>query len=78
MKKMVQLKINLNEEQKNQVRKIITRTPKNEEEVKRIFFLMENVLGFKDVELFCTYPDASAFYNGKKINIEFEKISSNF
>ncbi len=75
---MVRLKIDLNEAQKNKISKAITRIPKNEEEVKRIFYRLEEVLDFNDVRVFNSYPDASAFYNGKKINIEFEKISSNF
>lgn len=75
---MDKLILNLNEAQKNTTNNIIKRVPKNEDELKRIFFKIEELLGFEDVRLYMTYPDASAFYNGKEINIEFEYNSSNF
>lgn len=75
---MDKLDLILTEDQKNTINNIIKRVPKNEEELKRIFFKIEELLGFKDVRLYMTYPDASAFYNGKEINIEFEYDSSKF
>lgn len=68
----------LSEDQKKSIDSIITRVPKNEDELKRYFFKMEEILGFSDVRLYVHYPDASAIYNGIEINIEFELISSNF
>jgi hypothetical protein len=75
---MVKLNLNLTKEQKNVTKDVITRVPRNEEEVKRIFFKLENVLGFTDVRLYTSFPDATAFYEGKEIEIEFETHSSNF
>lgn len=75
---MGQLKLTLTEEQKGIVRNVITRVPKNEEELKRIFFKLEDVLGFEHIRVFEQFPDASAFYQGREIEIEFEKYSSNF
>jgi len=75
---MAHQKLRLTKEQKNKISKVITRVPKNEEEVKRIFYILEDVLGFEDVRVFNSYPDASAFHKGKKIKIEFEKKASHF
>jgi hypothetical protein len=51
---------------------------KNENELKRYFFKLEDIFGFSDVRVYHHYPDASAFYDGVEINIEFELSSSNF
>lgn len=75
---MVKLNLNLTKEQKNLTKDVITRVPRNEEEVKRIFYKLENVLGFTDVRLYTPFPDATAFYEGKELEIEFETHSSNF
>lgn len=75
---MANFELDLTEEQKESVRQVITRVPRNEDETKRIFFELEDVLGFSDVRLFISYPDATAFFQGKKINIEFEYLSSHF
>jgi len=75
---MVKLELDLAEEQKELVRRVITRVPRNEDDTKRMLFKLEDVLGFSEVHLFISYPDATAFFQGKKINIEFEYLSSNF
>jgi hypothetical protein len=75
---VVKLNINLTGEQKNLIKSVITRVPRNEEEVKRIFYKLEDTLSFQDVKEFVSFPDASAFYEGREINIEFEYRSSNF
>ncbi len=75
---MVKLNINLTDEKKNMIKSVITKVPRNEEEVKRIFYKLEDILGFQDVKGFVLFPDASAFYEGREINIEFEHRSSNF
>ena len=49
---MVQLKLKLNQEQKKKITEVITRVPRNEEEVKRIFYRLEDVLDFDDFSLF--------------------------
>lgn len=75
---MANLKFIFNEEQKNSIRRIITKVPKNEEEVKRIFYKLEDLLGFGNIQVFDGFPDASAYFREKEIYIEFEKNSSNF
>ena len=60
------------------IKSVITKVPRNEEEVKRIFYKLEDILGFQDVKGFVLFPDASAFYEGREINIEFEHRSSKF
>lgn len=75
---MVKLNINLTDEQKNLIKSVITRVPTKEEEVKRIFYKIEDTLGFQDVKGFASFPDASAFYKEREINIEFEYRSANF
>jgi hypothetical protein len=75
---MVKLNLNLTNEQKSLIKSIITRVPKNEEEVKRIFYKLEDTLSFQDVKAFDLFPDASAFYKEKEIYMEFEYHSSNF
>jgi hypothetical protein len=75
---VVKLNLHLTNGQKNLIKKVITRVPRNEEEVKRIFYKLEGPLSFQDVKVFDLFPDASAFYNGKEIFIEFEYCSSNF
>jgi hypothetical protein len=75
---VVKLNLSLTDEQKNLTKSVITRVPRNEEEVKRIFFKLEDTLGFQDVKAFVSFPDASAFYDGREIDIEFEYRSSNF
>lgn len=75
---MVRLNLNLTNEQKNLIKIVITRVPRNEEEVKRIFYKLEDTLSFRDVKAFVSFPDASAFYQGREINVEFEYHSSNF
>jgi hypothetical protein len=75
---VVKLNINLTDEKKSVIKSVITRVPRNEEEVKRIFYKLEDILGFQDVKGFVLFPDASAFYEGREINIEFEHRSSNF
>jgi hypothetical protein len=75
---VVKLNLNLTNDQKNLTKSAITRVPRNEEEVKRIFYKLEDTLSFQDVKAFASFPDATAFYEGKEINIEFEYRSSNF
>ena len=69
---MVDFLFSLSKEQRKIVDNIITRVPKNENELKRFFFKLENIFGFSDVRVYHRYPDASAFYDGIEINIEFE------
>lgn len=75
---MIEFDFSLTEDSKIKVNETIKRVPKNEDELKRYFFKLEEVFGFTDVRLYATYPDASAFYKGVEINIEFELNSSNF
>jgi len=75
---MANFELDLTEEQKESVRRVITRVPRNEDDTKRIFFKLEDVLGFSDIHVFISYPDSTAFFQGKKINIEFEYLSSHF
>lgn len=75
---MIEFDFNLTEDDKIKVNEIIKRVPKNEDELKRYFFKLEEIFGFTDVRLYVKYPDASAFYKGIEINIEFELNSSNF
>lgn len=77
---MVKLEFSLDDGQKERVRSVITRVPKNEEEVKRIFFQLEETLGFEDVRVYspATYPDASSFFRDKEAFMEFEHHSSEF
>ena len=56
---MVKLNINLTDEKKNMIKSVITKVPRNEEEVKRIFYKLEDILGFQDVKGFVLFPDAS-------------------
>jgi hypothetical protein len=75
---VVKLNFNLSVKQKSLVKSVITRVPRNEEEVKRLFYKLEDTLGFQEVRAYSSFPDASAFYKGKEINIEFEYLSSFF
>lgn len=75
---MVRLKLELTDEQKEKVRSGISRVPRNEEEVKRIFFKLEKTLGFGDVRLYTSYPDSTALFRSKEVFMEFEYCSSDF
>lgn len=75
---MARYVINLSENQKNKVKNVIKRAPRNEEQLKRIFYKLEKVLGFSNVKIYVDYPDATATYNDAEIDMEFEYLSSNF
>ena len=75
---MVNFVPDLSENKKKNIDEIIDRVPKNEIELIRYFIKIEDILGFEKVRLFTQYPDASAIYDGEEIDIEFEKLSSNF
>ena len=75
---MTKLRLELTDEEKEKVGSAITRVPRREEEVKRIFFKLEKTLGFEDVRLYTSYPDSTALFAGKEVFIEFEYHSSDF
>lgn len=75
---MVKFVPELSDSQKKDIDSLIDRVPKNEMELIRYFIKIEDILCFENVRLFTHYPDASAIYNGVELDIEFEKLSSNF
>jgi hypothetical protein len=77
---MVRKSLRLSSKQKEKVRSVIIGVPRNEEEVKRIFFKIEEVLGFRLIQVSPSnqYPDAIYSFKDKEISVEFEYLSSHF